>query len=109
MKVKATKRMCKELLKAAKAANYTSIEDIFIDTASPEFYERFINDDLFEAVDYGDFDAATGLIKFITVIYKDTCYSVNRYFTTYDLVNEYNHSDHTFSGFINQCLSLMEI
>ena len=109
MQVKATKKMCKELLKAARAAAFTSIQDIQLDKAKPDFYERYVDDNLFNALDYGDYDASTGLIKFITVIYKDECYSVNRYFTTLDLIKEFNHSDHTFTGFINQCLSLIEI
>ena len=109
MKVKATKKMCKELLKAAKNADYTSIQNIFIDTATPDFYERYVDNNLFNALDYGDYDAGEGLIKFITVIYKEDCYSVNRYFTTRDLVNEFKHSDRTYEGFINQVLSLIEI
>lgn len=109
MKVKATKKICHELLKAAKKADYTSIQDVFIDTAKPDFYARYVDDDLFHALDYGDYDASTGLIKFIKVVYKEDCYAVNRYFTTYDLVKEFNHSDKTTAGFINQCLSLMEI
>lgn len=109
MKIKATKTMCKALLKAAKNADYTSIKDIILDAAKPDFYERYIDADPFNALDYGDFDASTGLIKFITVIYKDECYSVNRYFTTHDLIKEFNHSDHTYDGFMNQVLSLIEI
>lgn len=109
MRVKASVKMCKELLKAAKHAEFTSIQTIYLDTAKPEIYERYISDDLFNALDYGDFDSSRGLVKFITVVYKPECYSVDRYFTTYDLVKAFKHSDKTLAGFLQSCLSIMEI
>lgn len=109
MRIKVSKKMCKELLKAVKSADFSNIQDIYLDTARPEIYERYINNNLFNALDYGDFDSSTGLIKFITVVYKSECYSVDRYFTTYDLVKEFKHSDKTLAGFLRSCLSLMEI
>lgn len=109
MKVKVSKTVAKELLKAAKKQDFTSIQNIIVDALPPTEYEHFVNYDLFNALDYGDFDAAHGVIKFLRVIYKEECYSLDRFFTTYDLLKEFNNSDHTLAGFTKNVLSLLEI
>lgn len=114
MNVKITKTMVTALNKELKARKkngvYTSIYTFdYDDTLTPKMYETFVNDDLFKALDNGDFDASKSAFKTIRVIYNDDCYAVNRYITTDDLIKCFNHSDKTYDGFLEAVFDNFEI
>lgn len=85
MKIKCTKTMTRELNKAGKTPeNYSKAHFDFI-AVSPELYGRMINYNIFEAYDYGDYNAATGLMQAIRVSYPGEAYACENYITTKEL------------------------
>lgn len=109
MRVQVSKTMVKTLNKALKDRSFTNIERFDYDTLPLNLYQRFISDDIFTAEDYGDYNTETRSFKFIRVIYKPECYSVDRFITTYDLHDFYKHCDGTLQNFTDQLFNAAEI
>lgn len=106
MKVQATRVMANALNKGArehgKAYAFRHI------TVTPQEYERYIDSDLFTAEDYGDYNASTGKLRAIKVVYPDEYYAMPRYLTTRALNREFVSGD-TAESYIKRVLESVEI
>ena len=101
IKVKVSKRMASELNEALKE-NYC-IESIYYAESSREYYERNVRSFYYDHYNL-DYDYNKNKYKFLVVEYKDDCFAMNKYITTYDLQNilKYNNVSE-FSEFV-ECL-----
>lgn len=104
MLVKVTKKMVKELNNALKDKPVT-FDYREADVTSYRFY---VNSDVFQAYDYGDFDFNKNVFKFIACIFPEEYYAMNRYLTTYDL-NKLFCSGMTFDDFAKAVFDAVEV
>lgn len=82
MKIKVSKKMVSELNKAARAAHAPF--KFYHCTDTPEAYALRVDYDIYSNADH-DYDAETGLMKYIRVEYAPELYAVSQYLTTITL------------------------
>lgn len=109
MRVQVTKTMTRALNQECSNREFTNIDKFEYDSLLPYQYQFCVDDDLFRALDNGDYDSSTDTFKFIRVIYKPECYSVDRYITSYDLYKAFLSSDKSYDGFMDNVFNEYEI
>lgn len=111
MKIASTKTMATLLNKIAKEMGITDRHFRYI-TVSPEVYQRYIDLDIYNAEDYGDYNWQTGKIRAIEVEYPSEYYANNNYLTTKDLnriFKRYKSSIKNADDFAKKVIEEMEI
>lgn len=88
MKIASTKTMTTLLNKIAKEMGKTDMHFRYI-TVSPEVYQRYIDMDIYDAEDNGDYNWETRKLRAIEVEYPDEYYACNKYLTTKDIKRIY--------------------
>lgn len=101
MLVKATNPMTK-LLNANLSGYVFRLEKF-----TPDQFKMFVDVDIWK--NEADYNAATGKMQAIKVIYPDEYYSMPRYLTTYELVKIFRSSDKTATGFLQAVKDEIEI
>ena len=109
MRVQVTKTMVNALNKALKARTFTNILKFEYDTLSLHEYQIFVSDNIWQAYDNGDYNANEGTFKFIRIIYKEECFSVDRFLTTYELIKCFKTCSRDYNTFINNVFDACEI
>lgn len=84
MKIASTQAMATLLNKMAKKLDKTDIHFRYI-TLTPEVYKRYVDIEIYNAYDNGDYNWKTGKLRAIEVEYPDEYYACNRYLTTQEL------------------------
>lgn len=83
MKIASTMTMAKLLNRLAKEMN-KGMSFRYI-TTTPEIYKAYIDMDLWDAEDYGDYNFNTGRLRAIEVEYPSEYYACNNYLTSKEL------------------------
>ena len=111
MKIASTKAMATLLNKIAKEMGITDRHFRYI-TVSPEVYKRYIDIEIYNAYDNGDYNWETGKIRAIEVEYPSEYYANNNYLTTKDLnriFKRYKSSIENADDFAKKVIEEMEI
>lgn len=104
MLVKVTKKMTATLNKAEKDKQMR-----FEYCELPvQAYERTVTYDVFRSYDWGDFDDAKSVFRFIKVNYPAECYALPKYLTTYDLHKMFR-SGMTVDDFTSEVISCVAV
>lgn len=85
MKIASTTTMAKLLNRVAKEMSKDSGMHFRYITITPEAYRRYVDMDLWDAEDYGDYNADTGKLRVIEVEYPSEFYACNNYLTSKEL------------------------
>lgn len=111
MKIASTKIMATLLNKIAKEMGITDRHFRYI-TVSPEVYKRYVDIEIYNAYDNGDYNWETGKIRAIEVEYPSEYYANNNYLTTKDLnriFKRYKSSIENADDFAKKVIEEMEI
>lgn len=111
MKIASTKTMATLLNKIAKEMGTSDRHFRYI-TVSQDVYQRYIDIDIYNAEDYGDYNWQTGKIRAIEVEYPSEYYACNRYLTTKELnrvFKWYKSSIKNADDFAKKVIEEMEI
>lgn len=85
MKIASTMTMAKLLNRVAKEVGKDSGMHFRYITVTPEVYKRYVDMDLWDAEDYGDYNASTGKLRAIEVEHPSEYYACNNYLTSKEL------------------------
>lgn len=111
MKIASTKTMATLLNKIAKEMGITDRRFRYI-TVSPEVYKRYVDIEIYNAYDNGDYNWETGKIRAIEVEYPSEYYANNNYLTTQELnriFKRYKSSIENADDFAKKVIEEMEI
>lgn len=111
MKIASTKTMTTLLNRVAKEMGITDRHFRYI-TVSPEVYKRYVDIEIYNAYDNGDYNWETGKIRAIEVEYPSEYYANNNYLTTKDLnriFKRYKSSIENADDFAKKVIEEMEI
>jgi len=101
MIVKASNPMTKAL--AAALPEYT----FRLEKLTPQQFSLYVDIDAWKHDD--DYNARTGKMQAIKVIYPDNYYCYPHYLTTRDLIKAFRKSDKTLNGFIQEVKNEIEV
>lgn len=114
MRIQATKAMTQAINKAFKSQQgrfkgYCAVYN----TATPQAYAWHVGS-IYDAEDWGDFNATTGTVRYITVTYPDGAYATPRHLSTKDLADICRQVRHdngaiTLDEFMSAVLDAVEV
>lgn len=111
MKIASTKTMADLLNKEAKKMGVSDRHFRYI-TVSTEVYKMYIDMDIWDAEDYGDYNFNTGRLRAIEVEYPSEYYACNNYLTSKELNKIFKNnrdSIETAEDFAKVVVEAMEI
>lgn len=114
MRIQATKAMTQAINKAFKSqqGRFKGCRAVY-GTAIPQVYAWYVGN-IYDAEDWGDYDATTGTIRYITVTYPDDAYATPRHLSTKDLADIYRRARRdsgaiTLDEFMSAVLDAVEV
>lgn len=114
MRIQATKAMAQAINKAFKSqqGRFKGCRAVY-NTATPQAYAWHVGS-IYDAEDWGDFNAANGTIRYITVSYPDDAYAMPRHLSTKDLTDIYRRARRdsgaiTLDEFMGAVLDAVEV
>lgn len=111
MKIASTKAMATLLNKMTKEMGITDRHFRYI-TLTPEVYKRYVDIEIYNAYDNGDYNWETGELRAIEVEYPSEYYANNNYLTTQELnriFRWYKSSIKNADDFAKKVIEEMEI